>query len=86
MPNFDANVDIDVDDFISNCSEREIKELIGVLKGDGHLPNYFPTNEKMSFLEESFVKKMSELSSQYTRISLEDEEVLEKLFKKYLQG
>ena len=84
MPNFDANVDIDVDDFISNCSEREIKELIGVLKGDGHLPNYFPTNEKMSFLEESFVKKMSELASQYTRISLEDEEVLEKLFKKYL--
>jgi len=84
MPNFDANVDIDVDDFISNCSEREIKELVGVLKGDGHLPNYFPTNEKMSFLEESFVKKMSELSSQYTRISLEDEEVLEKLFKKYL--
>jgi hypothetical protein len=30
------------------------------------------------------VKKMSELASQYTRISLEDEEVLEKLFKKYL--
>jgi len=84
MPNFDANVDIDVDDYIRTCSEREIKELIGVLKGDGHLPNYFPTNEKMSFLEESFVKKMSELSSQYTRISLEDEEVLEKLFKKYL--
>jgi hypothetical protein len=38
----------------------------------------------MSFLEESFVKKMSELSSQYTRISLDDEEVLEKLFKKYM--
>jgi hypothetical protein len=84
MPNFDANVDIDVDDFISNCSEREIKELITTLKDNGHLSNYFPTNEKMSFLEESFVKKMSELSSQYTRISLEDEEVLEKLFKKYL--
>jgi hypothetical protein len=84
MSNFDANVDIDVDDFISNCSEREIKELIGALKGDGHLPNYFPTNEKMSFLEESFVKKMSELSSHYIRLSREDEEILEKLFKKYL--
>ena len=84
MPNFDANVDIDVDDFISNCSEREIKELITTLKDNGHLSNDFLINEKMSFLEESFVKKMSELSSQYTRISLEDEEVLEKLFKKYL--
>jgi hypothetical protein len=38
----------------------------------------------MSFLEESFVTKMGELSTQYTRISLEDEEVLEKLFKKYM--
>jgi hypothetical protein len=95
MPNFESYVDIDVDEFISNCSEREIKELIDTLKDDGHLPNYFPTIEKMSFLEESFVKKMSfleesfvkkmsELSSQYTRISLDDEEVLEKLFKKYL--
>jgi hypothetical protein len=84
MPNFDANVDIDVDDFISNCSEREIKELIGVLKDDGHLPDYFPIDKKMTFLEEKFINKMSELSSHYVRISLEDEEVLEKLFKKYL--
>ena len=84
MPTFSTDIDIDVDEFIYNCSEREIKELIGTLKDDGHLPNYFPTNEKMSFLEESFVKKMSELSSQYTRISLDDEEVLEKLFKKYM--
>jgi hypothetical protein len=84
MPSFDANVDIDVDEFISNCSEREIKELITTLKDNGHLSNDFLINEKMSFLEESFVKKMSELSSQYTRISLDDEEVLEKLFKKYM--
>jgi hypothetical protein len=84
MPNFDANVDIDVDDFISNCSEREIKELITTLKDNGHLSNDFLINEKMSFLEESFVTKMGELSTQYTRISLDDEEVLEKLFKKYM--
>lgn len=83
MPNFETYVDLDVDDFISNCDTRDIKEMIKILKDDGHLPHHLPINDKMTFLEEKFVNKMSELSSHYVRLSREDEEVLEKLFKKY---
>jgi hypothetical protein len=84
MPNFETYVDIDVDDFISSCGTRDIKEIIKTLKDDGHLPHYFPIDKKMTFLEEKFINKMSELSSHYIRLSREDEEILEKLFKKYL--
>ena len=33
MPTFnqDAEIDVEVDDFVSSCSKREIKELIEIL-------------------------------------------------------
>ena len=35
MPEFDTYVDVDVDDFISACSEREITELVVALIDEG---------------------------------------------------
>jgi hypothetical protein len=45
MPNFtaynvDVDLDIDVDDFLSECSKREIKEIIDALIEDGHLEKH----------------------------------------------
>ena len=84
MPSFDANVDVDVDDFISQCNKREINEIIDILIGDGYLPQYLKTKNTSSFLGIKFSEKLNELGNHYLRISREDEEVLEKLFKKYL--
>ena len=38
--NVDVDLDIDVDDFLSECSSREIKELINALIEDGHLAKH----------------------------------------------
>jgi 2,3-bisphosphoglycerate-independent phosphoglycerate mutase len=73
-----------VDYCADDISTKEASEIIKTLKDDGQLPHYFPIDKKMTFLEEKFINKMSELSSHYVRISREDEEILEKLFKKYL--
>ena len=37
MPEFETYVDVDVDEFVSACSKREIKELIEVLIEGGHI-------------------------------------------------
>lgn len=87
MPNFEAyaDVDVDVDEFVSVCSKREIKELIEVLVEDGHLPKAAVIETKNSgMLQTEFLGKMNNLVDNYYRISKEDEEILEKMFKKYL--
>lgn len=41
MPEFTAEIDIDPSEFVSDCSSREIDELIQALHEDGHLNEYF---------------------------------------------
>jgi hypothetical protein len=86
MPEFDTYVDVDVDEFVSACSKREIKELIDVLIEDGHIGPYaIPgNNENIGVLEGVFIEKIDLLKEKYYRISPEDEKTLEDLFKKYL--
>jgi hypothetical protein len=86
MPEFDTYVDVDVNEFVSACSKREIKELIECLVEDGHVsPTALgPVSLKLGVLETPFIEKMDELKQLYYRLSKEDEEILEKLFEKYL--
>ena len=90
MPYID--VDIDVDDFLSYCSRRDIDDLIDALIEDEYLPKDVtrkkttrPNEEsKMGKMESSFTEKLEQLSNKYYTLSSEDEETLETIFKKYL--
>jgi type III secretory pathway lipoprotein EscJ len=86
MPEFDSYVDVDVDEFISACSKREIKELIVALIDEGHIsPSASEdTDKNIGVLESQFIEKMDGLKEKYYRLSREDEKTLEDLFKKYL--
>lgn len=91
MPNFtaynvDVDLDIDVDDFLSECSKREIKELINALIEDGHLAKHplLPGHEeKWSKMEEEFVDKLRTISSKYYQMSDEELDMIDKLYNKY---
>lgn len=91
MPNFtaynvDVDLDIDVDDFLSECSKREIKELINALIEDGHLAKHplLPGHEvKLSKMEEEFVDKLHTISSKYYQMSDEELDMIDKLYNKY---
>lgn len=86
MPEFDTYVDVDVDDFISACSKREITELVDALIDEGYIPASAGkgTNSKVGVLESIFIGKIDQLKENYYRLSQEDEKTLEDLFKKYL--
>jgi hypothetical protein len=79
MTQFNTYNDID----ITELDDMDIKELIGSLVDNGHLPEYLRGGDK-SFLELAFSEKLGKLSTQWVRISIEDEKILEELFKKYL--
>jgi hypothetical protein len=63
MPEFETYVDVDVDEFISACSKREIKELIEILIEDGHISksSIITANTNVGVLESDFLEKMGKL-------------------------
>jgi hypothetical protein len=91
MPDFYVNDELTIEpyEFVRECSQSEIKELIVELVDEGHLPNsvlqQVNTNgkSKTSILEDEFLEKMGKLSQKFHTITKEDEEILEKIFKKY---
>ena len=59
MPEFSTYVDVDVYEFISECSKREIKELIECLVENGHI------NESSIITETSKNPTLISLSPKY---------------------
>ncbi len=85
MPFID--VDIDVDEFVSNCRKRDIKELIESLVDSGHLPKSvlkMSEDDRRTLGEIEFSEKLEVLKSKYYSLSPEEEEFFEKVFKRLL--
>lgn len=89
MPTFyqevEAEVDVEIDDFLSSCSSKEIKELIDALIEDGHLKHNCQTDStgKKTYLEEEWDQITDKINQIRLRISQEDEELLRSIVKKY---
>lgn len=88
-----ASFDISVDEFLSNCSTSERKEIIVAMVEDGFLPSWVirpngkiikETDTVRTPLEEEYREKMDSLKNKYYSLSSEDEDSLKKLFLKYL--
>jgi hypothetical protein len=77
MPYFETNpdeIEVDIDDFLSACSDSEIKELVQALKDDGHLDE--------GDLDNDFDIAIRKLSGNSWRLSKEDEETILKIANK----
>jgi len=77
MPYFETTpdeIEVDVDDFLSACSDSEKKELVQALKDDGYL------NE--GDLDNDFDIALRKLVGNSWRLSKEDEETILKIANK----
>jgi hypothetical protein len=84
--NVDVEVDIDVDDFLSECSSREIKELISALIEDGHLEKHplIPgQDEKLGVMEKEFLGKLHTISTKYYSMTEVELEMINYIYEKY---
>ena len=87
MPYFyqdvEAEIDISVDDFLSECRPNEIKELIQALVEDGHLTaDSIPSKQKFSINEQEHRDACSKIMGGYHSLSNEDCEVIKKIANK----
>jgi replication initiation and membrane attachment protein DnaB len=79
MPYFETTpdeIEVDVDDFLSACSDSEIKELVQALKDDGHLDEGDDSND--------FDIALRKLAGNSWRLTKEDEETILKIANKII--
>ena len=78
MPDFSTEIDIDAWDYISACSNREVKELIEALVEDGHLDSFNgqvkPTNIHNTLLDDEWSETLNKLRDSRHLMSSEDEQ------------
>jgi hypothetical protein len=84
MPYID--VDIDVDEFVNACSQREIKELINILKDDDHLHD--PESNSLDLIDGSLEDSewndvLKKLAGIRLQMSVEDIAQISKIARKY---
>ena len=84
MPSFysDAEVDVDVNEFMDACSRREIEEVIDNLKKNGYL-SHLNNDSNMSLNESEFEDNLSAISGNYVNVTKEEEENISKIAKRF---
>lgn len=84
MPSFDFYEDIDVDEFLSACSKKEINDVIISLVDNGYIPELAINPPKLGRLESDFATNLDKLKEKYYSLTKDEEFFLEGIFKKYL--
>ena len=86
-----ASFIISVDEFLTECSPRERKEIIVAMVEDGFLPKWVLDDKGKvrkdagkTQMEDNFVNNLEKLKTKYYSLSLDEEKTLEEIFKKHL--
>ncbi len=87
MPTFYAeDIDIDADEFISACNDREKEELIDALIATGYLKRDCREDFKdynYSVSEAHFVEAIDKLRNKWNMITSEEEELILKIANRF---
>ncbi len=87
MPTFyqSAELEIEVDDFYSECSSSEKEELVDLLKDDGYLKDEVITTEStQTYMDDEFDIALSKLSANRLVLSVEEEELIKKIANRFV--
>ena len=83
MPRFtewveaEADIEVSVDDFLTECSAREIEKLIEALREDGYLaPKDFLTE---SFQDLELQQALTKIAHFRMQLTVEEEELIKKI-------
>jgi hypothetical protein len=86
MPDFSTEIDIDAWDYISACSNREVKELIEALVENGHLDSFNgqvkPVNTHNTLMDDEWWTALVKLRDSRHLLSPEDENRITDIAKK----
>jgi hypothetical protein len=86
MPYFTPDdVDVDVDDFIYQCNNREIKEVIEYLILEGHIEpkQVVRSNTSLSLIEYEFNEIIEKIQENRLRLTAEEDVLLKKIADRF---
>lgn len=81
MPKVYQEIDVDIDDFLENCSSMELKEIYTALKDD--YKEYEKDESIRSDGERNFYYHLQVLKDSWLSMTKEDAQIIEILSKKY---
>jgi hypothetical protein len=88
MPDFSTEIDIEPWEYISECSRREIDELIETLIENGHLARFngkaVPTKEGASVMDIEWDELLTKIRFSKHLLSNEDENTIIDIAKKLI--
>lgn len=77
-----SDIDIDVEDFLYECSERDIQQIINYLKEE----NYLKQDDIIqtgSLGDEKFIESLDKLKNKRLNLTLEEEQMIIDLANKF---
>jgi hypothetical protein len=79
----DVEVDVDIDEFLDECNNREIDEIINWLIDNNHINESQKTVDiNLSFDEEQLHKNLYKIRDSYYLLSEEEEELIKQIANK----
>ncbi len=79
MVEVEAEVWIDAEEFLSECSDKEIKNLIKCLVEDGYINKTSIKKTNDSFLDEMWSEKIEKILFNRLLLTQEETEIIEKI-------
>jgi ribosomal protein S8 len=80
--NFEISMDVDIDDFLYECSSREITEVIKWLEESDYIKSH-NTIDEGSVMDIEWSNTVSKLQTLRQRLTLEEEELIKSIVNKY---
>lgn len=81
MPTFDSSIDIDVSEFLSELTHKEIDELIDELITDGHIKKECKRDSKFDMLSPEY-ELQEKIYNGFWKLSSEDQDTITKILDK----
>jgi hypothetical protein len=79
----ELNTEIDVSDFIEECSENEIKEIIDILVNDGWIKGEKVISGSKTLLEHEIRECITKIEKNLIQLTVEEEELLKKIANRF---
>jgi len=82
--NYDGDIEITVNEFLSTCDQEDIVDIIDALVEDGHLKEEDRiVDMEMSAPEQSFEEALNKLHGKWNRLTKEEEIILLTIANKF---
>ena len=79
---FDIDVNISVNDFLSECNSNDINDVINWLKCNGELKDN-ETYQANSISQEMFYEQLDKIYNNYYQLTNEEQALIEKIAKRF---